>query len=108
MRAVELNGAAIEMNKTAFAWGRLAVVESGAVPKPPAWSATPDHAERMPHALPMLPPGEWEASEWASAAHRARRDNEHEVRGVPDAAATTATSRSCRSTTRACRARSTN
>ncbi len=31
MRAVELNGAAIEMNKTAFAWGRLAAVDAGAV-----------------------------------------------------------------------------
>ncbi len=27
MRAVELNGAAIEMNKTAFNWGRLAAVD---------------------------------------------------------------------------------
>jgi indolepyruvate ferredoxin oxidoreductase len=31
MRAIELNGAAMEMNKTAFAWGRLAVVDLGAV-----------------------------------------------------------------------------
>src|SRR5690606_22117932 len=31
MRAVELNGAAIEMNKTAFAWGRLAAVDIEAV-----------------------------------------------------------------------------
>jgi indolepyruvate ferredoxin oxidoreductase len=31
MRAVELNGAAIEMNKTAFAWGRLAAHDPGAV-----------------------------------------------------------------------------
>ena len=31
MRAVELNGAAIEMNKTAFAWGRLAAVDADAV-----------------------------------------------------------------------------
>jgi indolepyruvate ferredoxin oxidoreductase len=31
MRAIELNGAAVEMNKTAFAWGRLAVVDLGAV-----------------------------------------------------------------------------
>ncbi|WP_374602735.1 indolepyruvate ferredoxin oxidoreductase family protein [Arenimonas sp.] len=31
MRAVELNGAAIEMNKTAFAWGRLAAIKPDAV-----------------------------------------------------------------------------
>ena len=31
MRAIELNGAAVEMNKTAFAWGRLAVVDLDAV-----------------------------------------------------------------------------
>jgi indolepyruvate ferredoxin oxidoreductase len=31
MRAVELNGAAIEMNKTAFAWGRLAAHDPHAV-----------------------------------------------------------------------------
>src|SRR3546814_776627 len=31
MRAVELNGAAVEMNKTAFAWGRLAAIDPDAV-----------------------------------------------------------------------------
>src|SRR5690606_38039867 len=31
MRAVELNGAAVEMNKTAFAWGRLAAIDPEAV-----------------------------------------------------------------------------
>ena len=31
MRAIELNGAAIEMNKTAFAWGRLAAIKPEAV-----------------------------------------------------------------------------
>ena len=36
MRAVELNGAAIEMNKTAFAWGRLAAIDPTPWPKPPA------------------------------------------------------------------------
>ncbi len=31
VRAIELNGAAIEMNKTAFAWGRLAAINPQAV-----------------------------------------------------------------------------
>lgn len=31
MRAVELNGAAVEMNRTAFAWGRLAAINPQAV-----------------------------------------------------------------------------
>ncbi len=31
MRAVELNGAAVEMNKTAFGWGRLAAIDMAAV-----------------------------------------------------------------------------
>ncbi|MBW8311115.1 MAG: indolepyruvate ferredoxin oxidoreductase family protein [Rhizobium sp.] len=31
MRAIELNGAAIEMNRTAFAWGRLAAINPQAV-----------------------------------------------------------------------------
>ncbi|MBP6597705.1 MAG: 2-oxoacid:acceptor oxidoreductase family protein, partial [Arenimonas sp.] len=31
VRAIELNGAAIEMNKTAFAWGRLAAIDPQAV-----------------------------------------------------------------------------
>ena len=31
MRAIELNGAAVEMNKTAFAWGRLAAIDLPAV-----------------------------------------------------------------------------
>ncbi|HAI94701.1 MAG TPA: hypothetical protein DCM36_08345, partial [Xanthomonadaceae bacterium] len=31
LRAIELNGAAVEMNKTAFAWGRLAALDLPAV-----------------------------------------------------------------------------
>src|SRR5688572_14704682 len=45
VRAIELNGAAIEMNKTAFAWGRLAaidpqaVLEAAGLVEPPATTA---------------------------------------------------------------------
>ena len=67
MRAVELNGAAIEMNKQAFAWGRLAVVNPVAVAEAAGViHNTQTEAERVPHNLQILPPGEWETSEWAS------------------------------------------
>src|SRR3546814_20480084 len=60
MRAVELNGAAVEMNKTAFAWGRLAALDPDAVFEaagivrnaPPASESTPLHPE-------ATPPGQW-------------------------------------------------
>ena len=83
MRAVELNGAAIEMNKTAFAWGRLAAIDPQAV----AESArvvrnAQTTAEATPHALPMLSPGQWEGHEFGSpSAPRALR-NEDELRHV--------------------------
>jgi len=55
MRAVELNGAAIEMNKTAFAWGRLAVIDSDAVAE--AAGVSRRSASAGPeHALSALPP----------------------------------------------------
>ncbi|HEX2083657.1 MAG TPA: indolepyruvate ferredoxin oxidoreductase family protein, partial [Xanthomonadaceae bacterium] len=57
MRAIELNGAAVEMNKTAFAWGRLAVVEPQAVAEAAGIVRNlPTAAERMPRELPLLPP----------------------------------------------------
>ncbi|AWV08833.1 indolepyruvate ferredoxin oxidoreductase family protein [Marilutibacter maris] len=85
MRAVELNGAAIEMNKTAFAWGRLAAIDlpavlaaAGIVPSAPAAAA-------HPNVLPMLEPGAWESTEWGStSAPRATRD-EDELRHLPNA-----------------------
>ncbi|HPM56369.1 MAG TPA: indolepyruvate ferredoxin oxidoreductase family protein, partial [Thermomonas sp.] len=55
MRAIELNGAAVEMNKTAFAWGRLAVVDLGAVIEAAGIVRNaPTAAERTALPLPML------------------------------------------------------
>ena len=84
MRAVELNGAAVEMNKTAFAWGRLAVVDFDAVSAAAGLVRNaPTAAERTVHELPVLPPGEWETSEWgATSAPRVTR-NEADLRHVP-------------------------
>jgi indolepyruvate ferredoxin oxidoreductase len=84
MRAVELNGAAVEMNKTAFAWGRLAAIDPGAVFEAAGLVRNaPTAAESTPRALQALPPGEWESTEWgATAAPKAARE-EDELRHVP-------------------------
>ena len=51
MRAVELNGAAVEMNKTAFAWGRLAAIDPDAVRAAAGLqTATQTLADPTPHA----------------------------------------------------------
>jgi len=82
MRAVELNGAAIEMNKTAFAWGRLAAIDltavleaAGIVRNAPAGNAL--------HELPVLSPGEWEGHEWGANVAPKPQANEDELRHVP-------------------------
>src|SRR3546814_10000311 len=79
MRAVELNGAAIEMNKTAFAWGRLAAIDPDAVFEAAGVVRNaPTTAESTPGALQSLPPGEWESTEWGtpSAPKAARAEDE--------------------------------
>jgi indolepyruvate ferredoxin oxidoreductase len=80
MRAIELNGAAIEMNKTAFAWGRLAVVDLPAV-QAAAGLAPQAHAGVL-HELPVLAPGEWEGHE-AGATVAPKPAAPRELRHVP-------------------------
>jgi indolepyruvate ferredoxin oxidoreductase len=84
MRAVELNGAAVEMNKTAFAWGRLMAVDPQAVAEAAGIvHNTQTEAELTPQHLLPLPPKQWEGNEWgANSAPRDPRD-ESELRGLP-------------------------
>ncbi|MGO4550877.1 indolepyruvate ferredoxin oxidoreductase family protein [Lysobacter sp. 2RAF19] len=65
MRAVELNGAAIEMNKTAFAWGRLAAIDLPAVLEAAGIARSIPSQDTL-HELPVLSPGEWEGHEWGA------------------------------------------
>jgi len=84
MRAVELNGAAIEMNQRAFAWGRLAAIDPQAVQQAAGLVRNaPTEAERTPGPLRELPPGEWEGSEAGAPSAPRNPGNEPEVRGLP-------------------------
>ena len=87
-RAVELNGAAIEMNKAALAWGRLAVIEPHTVAEAAGVIRNaPTQAERTPRDLPLLPPT---PSEGHESGLSPRRDtdlrSEDELRHVPASA----------------------
>ncbi|HET7126630.1 MAG TPA: DUF6537 domain-containing protein, partial [Lysobacter sp.] len=83
MRAIELNGAAVEMNKTAFAWGRLAAIDANAVAEAAgAIRNAPTPAESTPHALAMLGATANEAHESGLSPQSGLRD-EDELRHVP-------------------------
>jgi indolepyruvate ferredoxin oxidoreductase len=84
MRAVELNGAAIEMNKTAFGWGRLAAIDMPAVIEAAGIVRnTPTKAESTAHVLPMLGATSNEAHESGLTSSSADLRSEDELRHVP-------------------------
>ncbi len=84
MRAIELNGAAVEMNKTAFAWGRLAVVDLGAVIEAAGIVRNaPTAAERTALPLPMLGATNNDAGESGLTPFAADLRSEDELRHVP-------------------------
>jgi indolepyruvate ferredoxin oxidoreductase len=84
MRAVELNGAAIEMNKTAFAWGRLAVIDLPAVVDAAGIVRNaPTAAESTPHALRLLAPTSSEGHESGLDPQSAELRSADELRHVP-------------------------
>ncbi|TWH99746.1 indolepyruvate ferredoxin oxidoreductase [Luteimonas cucumeris] len=84
MRAVELNGAAVEMNRTAFAWGRLAVVDADAVFEAAGIVRNAQTAaESTPRDLPMLPPRPSEGRESGLSDALSPTRREDDLRHVP-------------------------
>ncbi len=89
MRAIELNGAAVEMNRKAFAWGRLMAIDPEAVYEAAGIVRNaPTAAESAPGELPVLPPGEWESSEWGATSAPKPQRGEDDLRHVPAHAGT--------------------
>ncbi|WP_425507419.1 indolepyruvate ferredoxin oxidoreductase family protein [Thermomonas brevis] len=84
MRAIELNGAAVDMNKTAFAWGRLAAIDLPAVIDAAGIVRNaPTAAEATPHALPLLGATPNEAAESGLMPQAAHLRDEDALRHVP-------------------------
>ena len=84
MRAIELNGAAVEMNKTAFAWGRFAAIDPAGVAEAAGLIRNaPTAAEATPRELPMLKAGAWEGNEWGATSAPRNTRHEDELRHVP-------------------------
>jgi indolepyruvate ferredoxin oxidoreductase len=84
MRAIELNGAAVEMNKTAFAWGRLAVVDLDSVVEAAGVVRNAQTmSERTALPLPMLGATNNDAGESGLTPFAADLRSEDELRHVP-------------------------
>ncbi|SIQ25234.1 indolepyruvate ferredoxin oxidoreductase family protein [Solilutibacter tolerans] len=84
MRAIELNGAAVPMNKTAFAWGRLAAVDMPAVIEAAGIVRNaPTAAESRAHELPLLGATPNDAGESGLTPFSADLRDEDELRHVP-------------------------
>ncbi|RZA17758.1 MAG: indolepyruvate ferredoxin oxidoreductase family protein, partial [Lysobacteraceae bacterium] len=84
MRAIELNGAAVEMNKTAFAWGRLAVVDLDSVVEAAGIVRNAQTtSERTALPLPMLGATNNDAGESGLTPFAADLRSEDELRHVP-------------------------
>ncbi|MDR1075538.1 MAG: indolepyruvate ferredoxin oxidoreductase family protein [Xanthomonadaceae bacterium] len=85
MRAIELNGAAVEMNKRAFAWGRLEAVDPQAVADAAGLIRNPlTRSEKTAEDLYSFPPRAWEGSEGASpSASPQHLRMEKDLRGLP-------------------------
>jgi indolepyruvate ferredoxin oxidoreductase len=82
MRAIELYAAAVEMNRTAFAWGRFAAIDPAAVAE--AAGLAPKAAmARDALELPMLSPGEWEGHEAGGPTAPRVLANRDDLRHVP-------------------------
>jgi indolepyruvate ferredoxin oxidoreductase len=87
MRAIELNGAAVQMNKTAFAWGRLAAIDLPAVVEAAGIvKNAPTAAEATPHALPLLAPTASEGRESGLMPQTAALRSADELRHIPASA----------------------
>jgi indolepyruvate ferredoxin oxidoreductase len=84
MRAVELNGAAVEMNKSAFAWGRLAAIDPDAVAQAAGVGRTPEPMmSAQTRELPLLAPRPSEGHESGLADALALTRRADELRHVP-------------------------
>jgi indolepyruvate ferredoxin oxidoreductase len=87
MRAVELNGAAVQMNRTAFAWGRLAAIDLPAVVEAAGVvKNAPTAAEATPHALPLLAPTASEGRESGLIPQTDTLRSADELRHIPASA----------------------